>query len=72
MELEYKWLSAKDNPPPKKGRYLTVCIGFKSAVVRFYDDAKWHSWQDVLYWMPLPKIPKVIKEEIKNENTKET
>ena len=67
MKLGNKWYSAREKPP-KKGRYLAVCRQFRSAVVRYYENGKWHSWQEVLYWQPLPKIPK----EMKNENTKET
>ena len=59
--FDNKWLSAKDYLPPKNGRYLVVCRPFKSAVIRYYDNGKWVSWQEVLYWMPLPSIPKEAK-----------
>lgn len=66
-KVKNQWVSAKDCLPSRKGRYLTVCREFRSAVVRYYDKENWHSWQEVLYWMPLPKIPK----EIKNAHIKE-
>lgn len=55
---ENKWYSATESRPTKTGRYLVACRGIRTAVVRLYRDGYWHSWQEVLYWRPLPKIPK--------------
>jgi hypothetical protein len=56
--FENKWYSAKDYRPPKSGRYLVACRGIRTAVVRLYRDGIWHSFNEVLYWLPLPRIPK--------------
>ena len=58
MKIDDRWFEAKDYRPPKSGRYLVACRGLRSAVVRLYRDGYWHSVQKVLYWRPLPKIPK--------------
>lgn len=55
-----KWISVKDRLPEEIGYYLVV-IGNEMLVsidIVEYSENRWHKRDEVLYWQPLPEIPK--------------
>lgn len=54
-----KWISAAVKQPRKRGRYLVMCEGIRSVVIRKYNKG-WWSMQPVTHWHPLPEKPKEI------------
>lgn len=53
----YEWISVDDRLPEKNGKYLVVCKGLKSPVVRPFVTT-FMSLQEVTHWMPLPEMPR--------------
>ena len=51
------WISVEDELPLKSGRYITVCKGLKTPVVRKFAGT-FVSLQEVTHWMPLPGMPR--------------
>ena len=51
------WIPADKKSPQRSGRYLVICKGVKTPVIRRYGDS-WNSLQEVTHWMPLPELPK--------------
>lgn len=50
------WISVDVELPQKRGRYLVVCKGVRTPVVRFYGNC-WNCLEEVTHWMPFPKLP---------------
>ena len=55
-EKDTKWIPTKEKNPPMNGRYIAVCNGIRSPVIRVYKNG-WSSLQEVTHWQPLPKMP---------------
>lgn len=56
-----EWINVKDRLPEENGSTLVCTDRWKVCTARFYAEKKW--WNGVLgphilYWMPLPEIPK--------------
>lgn len=70
MSLMNEWISVKDKDPPKDETWILVVTIYKtySAVrwyngwdgLEFYDDSDENYCREIniLYWMPLPEMPK--------------
>ena len=55
-----QWISVKDRLPEEIGYYLVV-IGNEMLVsidIAEYSENHWHKHDKVLYWQPLPELPK--------------
>lgn len=65
-----KWVRCEDASPNHNGRYLTICEGVRTAVIRLYKNGAWNSMHRVLYWQELPRAPREDNNEIKTREGK--
>ena len=55
-----QWISVKDRLPEEIGYYLVV-IGNEMLIsidIAEYCEGYWHKHDEVIYWQPLPELPK--------------
>lgn len=55
-----RWISVKDRLPEEIGYYLVV-IGNEMLIsidIAEYSEGYWHKHDEVIYWQPLPELPK--------------
>lgn len=56
-----KWVSVKDELPPKPGYYIAMCISpYKEpGLIHFHPRTGWENgFYDASHWQPLPEPPK--------------
>ena len=61
-----KWISVKDELP-RPNVHVLVCTNWGRVHISSLQKMGWSGNQQVLYWMPLPPVPKSVKEKLKRE-----
>ena len=57
-----QWISVDDRLPEEIGYYLVV-IGNEMLIsidIAEYSEGYWHKHDEVIYWQPLPELPKEV------------
>ena len=60
------WISVKDELP-RTNVHVLVCTNWGRVHISSLQRTGWSGCQTVLYWMPLPPVPKSLKEKLKRE-----
>lgn len=56
-----KWISVEDQPPPKAGYYIAMCISpyQEPGLIHFHPRTGWENgFYEASHWQPLPEPPK--------------